>query len=230
MKAACKLYKTCFYIVATFYGWLILKDTEIYPWLLGGSATTGNEYWIGTPYTPQIPNILMYSLITMGYHIGELIDHTIVQEHTTDFREMLLHHIATLILYGGMLVNNAVRVGCVIAFLHVIADIPISAAQMFSQLRFSIISGISFISGILLWLYTRLIVFPWLIWSTFNFYVLPPGFDKVYDRIQNIKIFLLMVLCVLHVYWFCKFIKLLHGYLFQGKTEDTVNLTRKIKI
>ena len=125
-KAACKLYKGSFYIIATYIGWLILKDTEIYPSLFGGPESTGKTIWANTPWSSEVPFTFIYSMWHMGYHVEELFDHLFIQDHSTDFYDMLLHHIATLTLFGGMLVNNALRVGVVIAWVHDIADVPIA--------------------------------------------------------------------------------------------------------
>jgi hypothetical protein len=74
----------------------------------------------------------MYSLIAMGYHLEETVDHIFMEERSNDFLEMLLHHIATLTLYGGMLMNNALRIGVLIGWVHCIADVPISLSQLLS--------------------------------------------------------------------------------------------------
>jgi hypothetical protein len=42
----------------------------------------------------------------MGYHVEELVDHLFLAHKTNDFYEMLLHHVATLTLYGGMILIN----------------------------------------------------------------------------------------------------------------------------
>lgn len=128
-KAACKLFKGSFYIVATYIGWVILKDSEIYPSLFGGPESTGKTIWDeNTPWSSEVPFTFMYSLWHMGYHVEELIDHIFLQDHGNDFYDMLLHHIATLTLFGGMLLNNALRVGVIIAWVHDIADVPIAFA------------------------------------------------------------------------------------------------------
>ena len=51
----------------------------------------------------------MFSLVTMGYQVEEIIDHTFLSEKSNDFLEMLLHHIATIALYGGMILNNNIN-------------------------------------------------------------------------------------------------------------------------
>lgn len=226
-KAASKLYKGSFYIVATYIGWLILKDTEIYPALLGGPDSTGKALWDNCPWSSQVPFTFLYSMWHMGYHVEELIDHIFLQDHSTDFYDMLLHHIATITLFGGMLVNNALRVGVVIAWVHDVADVPIAFSQLFSQLKLSNTSAVTFFGAVFTWFYTRLVVFPWLIWTTYQYYVLPAQFNPIYNGIPRIKIFLLCVLFCLHVYWFVLFLGIIASYCKTGKTEDTVNQVQK---
>jgi len=122
---------------------------------------------------------------------------------------MLLHHIATLILTGGMMANNALRVGVVIAWVHDIADVPISFSQLLSNLRLGNVTAVTFLSAVVIWFYTRLIVFPWLTWTTYQYYILPASFDASFKAIPQIKLFLLCMLIVLHVFWFVLFVKLL---------------------
>lgn len=146
---------------------MILKDTEIYPSLFGGPESTGKTIWANTPWSSEVPFTFIYSMWHMGYHVEELFDHLFIQDHSTDFYDMLLHHIATLTLFGGMLVNNALRVGVVIAWVHDIADVPIAFSQLLSQLRGSTTSAITFVFAVATWFYTRLIVVPWLTWTTY---------------------------------------------------------------
>lgn len=74
----------------------------------------------------------MFSLVTMGYNIEELFDHAFIKERSGDFHEMLLHHIATVTLYGGMIVNNSIIPGSLTAYIHLIADVPTGLTKLFS--------------------------------------------------------------------------------------------------
>jgi len=107
---------------------LILKDTEIYPFFFGGPESTGKVIWANTPWSSEVPFTFIYSMVHMGYHVEEMVDHIFIAERTNDFLDMLLHHIATLTLFGGMLLNNGLRMGTLIAWVHDIVDVPIAFA------------------------------------------------------------------------------------------------------
>jgi hypothetical protein len=65
-------------------------------------------------------------MIHLGYHLEETFEHLFLKEPSTDYLEMCLHHIATITLYGGMLLNNALRVGVIISWIHDLSDVPIA--------------------------------------------------------------------------------------------------------
>jgi hypothetical protein len=45
---------------------------------------------------------------------------------------MLLHHIATIALYGGMILNNNINQGVIWAWLHMVSDVPVPISKTFS--------------------------------------------------------------------------------------------------
>ena len=52
------------------------------------------------------PGMKMYTLITMGYHVGGLVQHFITKEKGSDFLEMALHHFVAFYLYFGYYMSN----------------------------------------------------------------------------------------------------------------------------
>ena len=74
----------------------------------------------------------MFSLVTMGYHVDQFIDHAFLRKKESDFLEMLLHHIATITLYGLMILNNNINQGVICSWLHMISDVPGPITKLFS--------------------------------------------------------------------------------------------------
>ena len=69
-KAADKLYRTTYFIISSFWGWYVLKDTPFLPWYLGGRA--GGQYTNIEMKSvfPEYPGPLIeYSYYTFGYHL-----------------------------------------------------------------------------------------------------------------------------------------------------------------
>lgn len=95
----------------------------------------------------------------MGYHMGSMLNH-LKKAKKNDFVEMALHDVAALILIGGCYMINQWEVGCIISFLHDIADIFTCSTRFLSESNIKTLTVISFISLMVSWFETRLIVFP----------------------------------------------------------------------
>lgn len=76
-----------------------------------------------------------------------------------DFMEMLLHHAATFCLIISMIAANNMPCGCVILFLHDIADVPVSLVKLstcFSR-KFSLFFDMTFFTTMFVsWAWTRI--------------------------------------------------------------------------
>lgn len=68
----------------------------------------------------------------MGYFMEDFCHHVFVKERTSDFWEMNMHHLMTLTLYGGMIMQNFIACGIVVSWLHSVPDIFIAASRVFS--------------------------------------------------------------------------------------------------
>jgi hypothetical protein len=173
------------------------------PWSLGGrvEGTDFAQAWDNLPYPEQTPGLKMYSLVTMGYHVGGLVTH-FLQPRKNDFAEMALHHIVSLFLFSGYYLSNKWCGGCAVAYLHDIADIGISASKMLSETRFSGVSATVFAFTMLVWLWTRLIILP---------FEIVPKIIKYYPTDEPNKvvmpcfIYLLGCMIMLHYFWFSIF-------------------------
>lgn len=138
---------------------------------------------------------------------------------------MLLHHIATLTLYGGMILINIPRFGCMIAWVHAIADVPVMLSKLFSHTEYKIPTLVCFFSTIVSWGYTRNYVVPMLTLCTVDLHM-PKGLAE-YEAIYTIKKCLLLVLNLLHVYWMVLLLLILCEFKKSGSTEDIQNKTKK---
>lgn len=78
---------------------------------------------------------------------------------------MMLHHGLTILLYGISYYMNRVESGAIIMFLHDWADIPTSLLQCFVETTYEKITIFSSVMMMLVWFYTRLIIFPQVIYA-----------------------------------------------------------------
>ena len=110
-------------------------------------------------------------------------------------------------------------IGGPVAFLHNWADVVVSWTRVWAETEYKSSAGYSFVIAQIIWFYTRIYVFPQLIYaSTLSL--------EVYTYSSwIIAIFggLLWCLYILHVYWFALMQGILLNFFLKGVAEDTVN-------
>lgn len=143
-----------------------------------------------------------------------------------DFVEMFLHHVVTLMLYGGSYMINMTDAGSVIMYLHDWADVFTSFVRCFTETTLTPLSVASALGMLLSWFYTRLWVFPQVIyWSCFHKDIYH-GAGFVSDKFFGS---LLSILFILHVYWFFVLLKSIQKFIKVGKAEDLQQRVEKKK-
>jgi len=90
-------------VINSIWAYNLIKDQNFTPWYLGGKGSVENCFE-NAPLTPQVDGLLIYSLVSMGYHLGDLIEHWTIRERGNDYWEMTVHHVITVALFGGMIV------------------------------------------------------------------------------------------------------------------------------
>lgn len=133
----------------------------------------------------------------------------------TDFVEMMVHHLLTLLLYGSSYLLNIQEIGSMIAFIHDIADIYTNVSKLLSETVIWKLATIPHFSNLVVWFYTRLYVFPWVIYT---YVTLPTDLDHTIIK-RNLVTFL-CILVVLHTYWFYMIIIIIIHYVTKGKADD----------
>jgi ceramide synthetase len=222
VKSSQYIFKLIFDVAFSFYGWKLLSVKEFTPPQLLGAGRI-EECWLD----PSLPNagwdLRMYYQISMGYHLHSFVFHTFFTKRRNDFVEMLLHHLCTLYLIWFSYSFNQLRSGSLIILLHDISDIPGHMVRIFVDSSYKEMTYISYALLLLLWGYFRLYVFPFVVLRSvlidttlFN----PDGRPVP----MEIEMFLLMlvILVILHSYWYGLFIKMGFTAKKTGKTEDIV--------
>ena len=137
-----------------------------------------------------------YILSTMGFHLYSTVLHAFTKARN-DYMEMMLHHGSTLLLYGFSYYVGRVEAGTIIMFLHDIADIPCGFVRCFSETIYSNVAILSAVAMMISWFYTRLLIFPQVIYWTYK-----DVYDGNYPLFSNFCLIMLCCLLVLHYYWF----------------------------
>jgi len=157
----------------------------------------------------------MYSLVTMGYHIGGLVTH-FMEARRNDFAEMALHHLVSLFLFSGYYLCNKWHPGCSVAYLHDIADIGISLSKGLGETRYGDAAAAVFVTNMFIWFWTRMIVLPFdVIYKVGLVYP-----DEPYTIVKPAFMWLLGCMTMLHYYWMYIFTKILTNYKKTGDGED----------
>jgi len=203
LKACNSLYKGFYFITVTIWGYYVLKDAKYLPWTLLGH---GNLQYLRENYPihswPE--GLRPYYLGTMGYHVHQLFSHAL-HPIRNDFVEMMLHHIVTLFLYGFSYLINMTAGGLVIMFLHDWADVFTSFVRCFTETTLISFTLISAFGMTVSWAYTRLVIFPQIIfYACFSGVDIYQGAGFIGDKFLGS---LLIVLFILHIYWFYVLIK-----------------------
>ena len=166
-KACISMYKFFYFSMSVIWGYIILKDSVWLPRILFGQNPDADIYSIFQTGFVEVPKgFKFYAFFTYGYHFAEGIDHALFQERQSDYREMLIHHIATSSLYPGYLMANLMGVGGIIGWIHDISDVFIAAARFANSLNLKITSIVSYIGIMTTWQWTRTGLLPFYFYHT----------------------------------------------------------------
>lgn len=218
-----------YYLMITCVGYWILSET---PWFKDASfcvleyphGHTGNE----------TPLFRYYMLLGCAFYVQALFGLLFIDEKLSDFWEMLVHHIATIMLISFCLTSSHHRVGSLVLILHDFVDIFLYGAKAFHHLKNETMSTVLFVGFTLAFLIMRLLFLPYIIYlAAANFH----GWDDpsryyifryVSDSLLPVEvsdygccvmkycfstywllILLLCLLVLLHIFWFYLVLKIL---------------------
>uniref|UniRef100_A0A3B4UJN5 Ceramide synthase 4 n=1 Tax=Seriola dumerili TaxID=41447 RepID=A0A3B4UJN5_SERDU len=174
-----------FYITAFVAGLACLVDR---PWFWDRS-----ECWRKYPVQPMERAHYWYYMLELGFY-GSLLLRISVDIKRKDFKEQVIHHLATIFLLSFSYCANYIRIGTLVMLLHDSSDILLESAKMFNygtgwrktcDTLFVVFAGV--------FLVTRLVIFP----SKYVFLL------RVFEPFVGYYLFntLLMVLQALHIFW-----------------------------
>lgn len=176
-KATTKLFDTIYFSLCTIYGWIVLSKTEYFPYMLGGAKENDMKHmWSEFPViqAEYLGSLRFYYLASLGFHINSLRAigwAWYVKEVKPDWVEMTLHHLLTVSLYAFSYMTNTIKIGSLIMFLHDWADIWTAFTKFWVDTPYK---NITLVCGAIIWcswFYSRLVVFPQVIY--WGVYVYP---------------------------------------------------------
>jgi hypothetical protein len=142
-----------------------------------------------------------------------------------DFQEMMVHHVITNLLVLGSSNFRCHRVGSMVFMVHDVSDVPVDLSKLANFLKWKKTTVGCFISMVLVWLVTRLGIFPFVIYKSVLFesgLSLNSGVLSVefYYCYRHIFIILMGLIIILHVSWFVMFLKMGYVLVNKGETHD----------
>ncbi|KAI4811659.1 hypothetical protein KUCAC02_014536 [Chaenocephalus aceratus] len=182
-----------FYLLAFIAGLAALIDK---PWLYDLK-----EMWQGFPVLTLLPS---------QYCVASDVKRK-------DFKEQIVHHVATILLISFSWCVNYIRAGTLIMLVHDSSDYFLESAKMFNYAGWRNACNYIFIVFAAVFIISRLVIFPfWIIYCTWIYPV------TMYEPFFGYYFFngLLMVLQCLHIFWAVLIIRMAIRFLTHNEKVD----------
>ncbi|KAF1657142.1 Ceramide synthase 2, partial [Aptenodytes patagonicus] len=178
-----------FYLIAFIAGMAVIVDK---PWFYDL-----REVWKGYPIQGMLPSPYWYYTSALSFS-WSLLFSTATDGERKDFKEQIIHHVATIILISFSWFANYIRAGTLIMALHDSSDYLLESAKMFNYAGWRNTCNNIFIVFAAVFIVTRLVILPfWIMHCTLVYPLdLYPAFFGYY--FFN---FMMVVLQLLHIFW-----------------------------
>lgn len=172
--------------------------------------------WVGWPKLHVPRDVYWYYLIELSFYWC-LVFSMMTEHKRKDFVQMIVHHIATILLMYFSWACNFVRIGTLVLVAHDAADFPMAAAKMMKYSGHKKLCEILLFSFIVVWILSRLIYYPFVVIYSASF--------EVYDSLEPFPAYyffnlLLIVLQILHIIWSFMIARIALQKVFKNKLSD----------
>lgn len=163
--------------------------------------------WEGYPARIwQIKNaVYWYYMIEMGYYTSSLVSQ-FYEVKRKDFYQMFIHHVATVILIGFSFVSSRIRLGAIVIVVHDFSDISLEACKMAKYLRKTEAANVLFALFGVSFFISRIFYYPYYV--IYSIFVHTIGLDCTDAWSLLILKFFLIILLLLHCFWFSLVVKI----------------------
>ncbi|XP_077119476.1 ceramide synthase 3 isoform X2 [Ranitomeya variabilis] len=178
-----------FYLCALIGGIAVLHDK---PWFHDVW-----EVWVGYPKQEVLESQYWYYVMELGFY-WSLLFSVASDVRRKDFMVQVVHHLATIFLLNFSWGVKYIRVGTLTLLVHDVSDVLLEAAKMCSYAKWSKTCNILFAVFAVVFVISRLIVFPfWIIYATvvYPLYYCPRFFLYYFFNM------VMFILQFLHIYW-----------------------------
>lgn len=157
-----------------------------------------------------------YYILEISFY-GSLVFSVTFDVKRKDFKEQIVHHVATLVLLSFSWCVNYIRIGTLVMLVHDASDVLLESAKLFNYAKWEKTCQTLFVLFAIVFMGTRLVIFPfWLIHCTWVYPVqhYPPFFGYYFFNVM------LLVLQVLHIFWAYLILCMIRKFLFGTLTRD----------
>uniref|UniRef100_A0A8C4ZN53 Ceramide synthase 3 n=1 Tax=Gadus morhua TaxID=8049 RepID=A0A8C4ZN53_GADMO len=174
------------------------------------------QVWTGFPKQSMLESQYWYYVLEMSFY-GSLLFSITFDVKRKDFKEQIVHHLATLTLLSFSWCVNYIRIGTLVMLVHDSSDVLLESAKLFNYAKWERTCNALFVVFAIVFMVTRLIIFPfWLIHCTWVYPVehYPPFFGYYFFNVM------LVVLLLLHIFWAYLILRMVRKFLFGKMTRD----------
>ncbi|NXW41237.1 CERS4 synthase, partial [Nyctiprogne leucopyga] len=206
MKKFCEAsWRFMFYFTSFFSGLALLYDK---PWVWDH-----NLCWLRYPQQPLLPALGWFYLLELSFYCS-LVVTLPFDVKRKDFKEQIIHHIATITLIFVSYCANLIRFGTLVMLIHDASDYILELAKMLHYLKRKRLCEAVFIAFAVVFIISRLVVFPL---TTYYYFVTK---FQLFFIICLLHAFL-MTLQLLHIFWSYLIIQMILGVILHGaKRKD----------
>lgn len=215
-----------YYTFSSVTCFLLFRDQDFWPKLLGGKGDVSNAF---KALPGQIPYGQEFYMVQFACHLHSLIDYVVYKWRDHTFWEMFLHHSLAVFLVFFSYCTNNIAIGILVLFVHDPCDVWLYIIRLLSDSKYKSIAakGLGYVVFIYVWAYLRLFAFPrCIIKGCFDF-ISSADAGILYSPYLFMAL-MLTALLVLHFYWFVFIIRIMFA-LFRGKSNWNVYDNKKKK-
>lgn len=197
-KLTTNLYKVLYYTSISAFCYLMIRDSDFFPYELFGKGDMVNIFKNGDPgylFFDKPSNFNLYYLINLAFVITDLIWLLFFYDSQSDFSLMILHHSITISLVTFSYLYNYSQIGVIVFFLHDLTDVFVYLIRII--INTDLIDAIKFTAcGIFLfsYIFLRIYVFGKLI------YVVGTLIQN-WNMYAQILWYFKCILMIMHIYW-----------------------------
>ncbi|KAK1798552.1 hypothetical protein P4O66_006845 [Electrophorus voltai] len=207
-----------FYVGAFIGGIVALYDVSISPLPLKPWFYNLREVWTAYPKQSILESQYWYYILEMSFYWSLLLSITFDVKRK-DFKEQIIHHLATLTLLAFSWCANYIRVGTLVMLVHDSSDVFLESAKVLNYAKWEKTCNSLFALFAVVFMVTRLIIFPfWIIHCT---WVYPPDHYPVFFGYYFFNA-MLGILLMLHIFWAYLIVSMLKKLLFGSVSSDWI--------